>query len=136
MKKKKIKVNTSLTIKQQKMLNGILANLGSEQTKSLGQIAKEAGYTPAMQKNPKEILKSPALQYELNKYIEKLREKSQKALNAINDKKLAVSTAKDLTYITTTLSKHEQLLSGNPTDRVDGNLSLIELYEKANENND
>ena len=84
-----------------------------------------------MQKNPKQIIESKTIQRAISPYLEQLEKVSQRALNAISDKKLVNSTAKDLTYITTNLKKTEQLLKGEATDRIDGQISLTRLYDEA-----
>ena len=46
------------TLKQKKVVNKVLENIGKNQTTTAGQILRESGYSPAIVKNPQMVLKS------------------------------------------------------------------------------
>lgn len=118
------------TPKQQKLIKLLLENLGKKgKTKTLGELVLEAGYEKSMSVNPYQILESKTVKEQLSDFQKQLQDKRRRALTHITDKKLQISPARDLAYITDTLNKIDQLLSGKPTDRIENVLS----EEQANE---
>lgn len=63
MMKKKIPIKRNATIKQKRLIKSILENVGKKgKPKPMKQLVKDAGYTDAMAKNPKQIISSPTFQ--------------------------------------------------------------------------
>jgi len=115
------------TPKQTKFIKLILENIGNKKsTKTLGQMLREVGYSEAICKNPKLIFDSEAVQDGISDFVKMLDDKRRMALTHITNKKLEVSTAKDLSSITDTLNKTHELLSGKPTEITKYTLSKAE----------
>lgn len=70
-KKKVIKlVKPKPTLKQKKLLQGMVENVGKKgTTKSVGKLMKEAGYTDAMAKNPHKVTQTKTFQQLLDDTI-------------------------------------------------------------------
>lgn len=105
------------TQKQEKLIKLILENLGNKgNTKTLGELILEAGYSQSMAENPYQILGSETIQEGLFDVVSEMEKKRKKALNLITDDKLEAERAKDLTDIIDKLTKNIQLLGGKPTE--------------------
>lgn len=106
------------TPRQEKLINLLVENLGKlGNTKSLGEIILEAGYSKAMAKNPYQILESETIQEGIGDFVDSLDKLRKRALKHITQKKLEKSSAKDLTQIADLATKNHQLLTGKETER-------------------
>jgi len=107
------------TPKQQKFISLLLENMGKQRkTKTLGGIAKEAGYSNAMASNPHLILQSRTIRKELKEFINKLREKRDMALDGLTKEKIEKASARDIAGTLDILIKNQQLLGGNTTEHI------------------
>lgn len=106
-----------MTPKQEKLIKLIMENYGkSGETKPMGELMVEAGYSEESAKNPKLILESEAIQEELKDILDEIDQKRRLALKHITEDKLKEQTAKDNALTADTLTKISQLLSDKPTD--------------------
>lgn len=111
----------SLTMKQEKLIDLLLVNIGEVTPKPKWKLLKEAGYTVAIQKNPALIFNSPAIQARLAEVlpVEKmLADRRRMAIAYLTDKKLAKESAKGLASVIDLLTKNHQLLTGGLTEAV------------------
>jgi len=121
------------TPKQQKLINLILENLGNkDNTKTLGEMILEAGYSKNMADNPYQILQSPTIRDGLQEFTDELRLKAQLSLRAITPKKLQIASARDNAAIIDTLTKNAELLSGHETERQAINIEISEAIAQKN----
>jgi len=106
------------TPKQEKLIKLLMDNYGKQgETKSLGELMIEAGYTKESAKNPKLILDSPVIQEGVEDFVKTLKDKRRLAITKLTEDKLEKSSARDLSNITDVFTKNIQLLSGEDTDR-------------------
>lgn len=84
---------------------------------NISKIAVKHGYSPASAKASKPQ-KTKAYQEVMIPFVEKLAERREKALNAITDKKLKSTSARNLASIVDVLTKNHQLLTGGATSNV------------------
>lgn len=109
----------SPTPKQQKLIKLIFENLGTpKNTKTMGELILEAGYSKAMSTNPQQIFRSETIQDGISDFIKSLDDKRRLALKEITPKKLEKAPARENAYIVDILTKNMQLLSGGETSRV------------------
>lgn len=107
------------TPKQEKLIKLLLENVGTEgETKSLGAMLKEAGYSPAIQKNPKLILESETIQEGISDAVKDLEELRAKALNELKARNLEEEPLRDVVKAVDTYTKNHQLLSGGKTANI------------------
>lgn len=108
------------TPKQQKLVEIALENLGKKGPKKTKEkMLLEAGYSPATAKGEaRTIFNSKSVKEPLDNVVALMEQKRLMALNGINQKKIDISSARDLTGISESLTKQSQLLSGGPTDRI------------------
>lgn len=90
-------------------------NLGNKKPKSIYKMLLEAGYSETSAHQQSRTL--AGINEELETIVGKFRAKRDKAVDFITDKKLKISSAKDLTDIADKLTKNIQLLSNEPTER-------------------
>lgn len=104
-----------------KIMSDYLKNPPTDPKKrrSLGSIVTEAGYGKSVAANPNLVFRNPTVKKRLDNVLTELANKRNKALDHITDRKLADSSARDLAYITSELTKNHQLLSGGATERTD-----------------
>ena len=115
------------TPKQEKLLKLIFANLGKPgETKTMGEMLLEAGYSKAQSVNPKQILETKDVKEGVEDFVKTLKDKRKMAITKLTNDKLDASSAKDLTSITDILTKNIQLLSGDETERGE----LVIKWEK------
>jgi len=84
----------------------------------LGKIIKKHGYTKSISLHPGKVTKTKDYQAVISDFVKALDEKRKRAISHINEGKLKKSSARDLAYITDTLTKNHQLLSGGHTEDV------------------
>lgn len=112
--------NSTPTPKQQKLVDIASENvLKRGGTKTKEKMLKEAGYSDYIAKTKaKRTFEAKAVKEPLESVIAIMEKKRLAALNHITEKKLEISSARDLTGISESLTKQSQLLSGGPTERV------------------
>ena len=99
--------------------------------KTLGQIAREVGYSPSRANQPGAILKSKEVKKEIDDFVRMLDDKRRLSLTHIDNTKLKRSSARDLAYITDVLTKNHQLLSGGETEKVEYEFIIGDGKEKG-----
>ncbi len=115
------------TPKQEKLIKLLMANYGKKgETKTLGQLLLDAGYSKESAHNPKLILDSEVIKDGVQDFIKQLNDKRKRAITHITDKKLKEASPRDLTYITDLFTKNIQLLSGGNTDKSEMKISWEE----------
>lgn len=106
------------TPKQQKLIKLLMENYGKQgETKSLGELLLEAGYSEETAKNPKLILSSPTIEDGIKDFLNQLDDKRRLALTKITERKLDKAPAREVAYVLDILTKNFQLLSGGATER-------------------
>lgn len=125
------------TPKQEKLIKLLIENYGTQgETKSLGKLMIEAGYSEESAKNPNLILSSETIKEGIEDFRKQLVDKRRRAITHLTDDKLEKSDARSLSSIIDTFTKNIQLLGGQPTEinRIDlSSLSNEELAKLANE---
>jgi len=99
-------------------------------TKTLGEIMIEAGYSEESAKNPKLFLDSPVIKEGIDDFVKLLDDKRRLAITHITKKKLEKSSARDNAYIADVFTKNHQLLTGKATEMVKTIALPSELIEK------
>jgi len=106
-----------MTPKQEKLINLISENLGNpENTRTLGELMLEAGYSESMSKSPYQIIGSETIQEGIKPIIDQLEEIRQKAIVALKEKDPTGEPYKDIASVLDTITKNIQLLSDKPTE--------------------
>lgn len=127
----------SPTPKQQKLIKLILDNLGNpNNTKTMGEMILEAGYSKNMADNPYQILESETIQDGISDFMKMLDDKRRMALTKITEDKLEKSSARDNAYITDLLTKQHQLLGGGTTENVKATVEISEVLANKYKLND
>ena len=107
------------TQKQQKLIRLLVRNLGTPgNTKTLGHLMLEAGYSVSQSKRPSVVFNSPVVQEGISEFVSKLDDKRKQAITHLTEGKLKKSSGRDLAYITDVLTKNHQLLTGGSTEKV------------------
>jgi hypothetical protein len=115
------------TPKQEKLIKLIIDNYGIKgSSKTMGEMLKEAGYSEGTVVNPKLIFESDAVQEGISDFVDKLKDKREKALKYLTDSKLDDSDAKDLSDIIDKFTKNIQLLTGGDTEKHNINIGISE----------
>lgn len=130
------KYSNALTPKQKKLVEAITVNDsigGNGQTKTMKALALEAGYSESMSTQPNRILKSPAIQKRLQRFLDGMESARLLHLAELNrPEKIRKTQARDNAYIMDILIKNGQLLSGRSTDN---RAILVQISESiANKN--
>lgn len=124
------------TPKQNKFIKLLLENLGKpSNTKTLGEMILEAGYSETMAKNPYQILESETIQEGIEDFIKILDDKRRMAVTKITEDKLDKASARDNAYISEVLTKQHQLLNGGVTDNQVMTIQISEAIAKKNDLN-
>lgn len=119
------------TPKQEKLIKLVSENLRiSGNTKSLGELMLEAGYSKSMSKTPSQVFESETIKEGIEDFVKMLDDKRRLAITHINKKKMEKSSARDLAYITDVFTKNHQLLTGKATEMVKTIALPSELIEK------
>lgn len=114
-----------LTQKQQKLVDLLIENYGKRgETKSLGALMIEAGYSENSAINPKLII-NEEMKQAISPVLEKMEKIRTDALDVISKDKLEASSARDAVYIADTLTKNIQLLSGKETERAGIRINIV-----------
>lgn len=107
-----------LTAKKQKLVRGLVENLSKGgKARALKYVVMDAGYSESTAKQPSAVI-TPDVMAKVNPIIAKMESIRNRALDAITDDKLKISTARDNTYVADILTKNSQLLAGQPTEIV------------------
>lgn len=106
------------TPKQEKLIKLILENLGNQdETKTMGEMLKEAGYAESIQKNPKLIFESEAIQEGLSDVVSDLEKLRSDYLNELKTRDIEKEPMRDVVKAIDTFTKNHQLLTGGDTER-------------------
>lgn len=116
-KKLRLASYAGLSVKQERLVHALIDNRKLKKPKSLQTLFLECGYSESTSRTTGHIMKSKAVQTALGNFVDELRKKREAALYHLNDKKMTQATARDLAYITDTLTKNHQLLTGGETAR-------------------
>lgn len=120
------------TPKQEKLIKLILDNMGNiGETKTLGSLLAEAGYSEAIQKNPYLILESPVIQEGISETVKDLELLRKNALNELKARDLEKEPYRDVVKAVEVFTKNHQLLSGGETDRAGVTIEVVK-YESDN----
>lgn len=112
------------TPKQEKLLKLLMENYGElGNTKSLGELLKQAGYSAASAKNPKIILEGKEMQEGINNVVSDLELLRQQALDELKSRDISKERYADVVKGVDTLTKNHQLLTGGSTENNDINVS-------------
>jgi len=107
------------TPKQEKLITLLIENYGKgKNTKTLGKLLIEAGYSKESAHNPQLIMEADVIQNALQDFIETMEKKRRSALNHMTEEKFRKAPAKELAYVTDILTKNVQLLTGKDTEKV------------------
>jgi hypothetical protein len=87
-------------------------------TKSLGKLMVEAGYTKESAKNPKLIIESETVQEGIQEFLSMLDDKRRMAITQITQTKLEKAPARELAYVADIMTKNHQLLTGGNTETI------------------
>lgn len=122
------------TPKQTKLISLLIKNFGTKgKTKTLGALLLEAGYSQNQADNPYQIIESETIQEGIVDFLGMLDDKRRMAITHITEKKLKKAPARELAYVSDTLTKQHQLLSGGDTERQSITVELSEAIAKRNE---
>lgn len=114
------------TQRQQKLIKLIVENLGKKgETRSMGELMLEAGYSEAQSKNPHQILEGEAVKEGIEDFVKMLDDKRRMAITKITESKLEQASARDNAYIADILTKNHQLLTGEETERQGLSINVI-----------
>ena len=121
-----------MTPKQEKLINIITENYNNpNNTKLLGEMLLEAGYTEITSREPNKILESETIQEGIKPVVNQLESIRQKALNALEKKDPSREQFRELASVIDVITKNIQLLSDKPTDiNKNQELELLRLELK------
>lgn len=124
-----------LTQRQEKLVRGIKENLSASKTKSMAQLAIEAGYSDGMSKQPSNILKSAAVQKRLQSLLATMdKAKRVHLAEMFNPDKVAAANVRDHAYVYDILIKNERLLSGESTENKAIAITINDALREKREN--
>lgn len=114
------------TEKQKEVVKNILENPGMTK----GNIIREAGYSEAMAKNPKDVLESKGVQELAKPFVDRLQDEIDAALDCM------IEARKDAKYgdfraAVNDFAKMKELLTGGVTERVTYEWDNYEEDEEA-----
>ncbi len=119
------------TPRQEKLINLVKENLGKTgNTKSLGELMLEAGYSEVMSRNPYQVFETETMQEGLQDFKQLLDDKRRLAITHITKDKIAKSSPRDLAYVADVFTKNHQLLSGGVTENL--RVSGVEISVRKN----
>lgn len=124
------------TPKQEKLVKLIEENLlKPNNTKTLGELLLEAGYSESQANSARPVIESEGVQEGLSDTVETMKKIRDNGLKALESKKLSEEKAKDIADIVDKIQKNIQLLTGGDTERVKFNTVLVKfLDDKATSN--
>lgn len=129
------KKKDTLTMKQEKLVDGISENLAGKTNRTFQDIAESAGYTKESASNGKELLKSPAVQKRLSILLAGMDKARVRHLAELtNEDKIAGTSIRDHAYVMDILIKNQRLLSGESTTNSAIAITISEsIAEKNNQ---
>jgi hypothetical protein len=120
------KPNLIPTPRQEKLIQIMHENAGKKgNTKTKGEMLREAGYGEYVARTPGVILKSPVIKAGVEGLVEAMDAKRRMALTHITRQKLKKATARENAAIVDTLTKNIQLLTGGETERIEDRITGI-----------
>jgi len=119
------------TPKQEKLITLLLENYGNKDTRPLGELLLEAGYSPASAKNPKIVIDSKEVQDGIAKVAEDINYLRQKAIAELRKRDIKKEPYRDVVKAIDIYTKNHQLLSGGETERAGVTIELVK-YEGDN----
>lgn len=120
------------TPKQEKLISLLLENLGKKgQSKTLGQMMLEAGYSENQAKNPYQILETQGVQDGVSDVVQKMERERNRILLELAAKDLEKERHKDLVDSMDKMTKNIQLLSGKETERAGVSINVVS-YDPSN----
>lgn len=124
----------NLTIRQQKLVALLKRELLNKNfSKTFADLMVEAGYSPKTAINPSQkTLDKPVIKDAMKDFVDLLGEKAKLATESITPKKLKKSSARDNAYVADIMTKNQQLLSGNDTERKSINIQISEQIAQKN----
>lgn len=121
------------TPKQQKLIDGLIANAKDpKKTKTLKQIALEAGYSENSAKMPSVLINGAAVRSKTEQFVEHLERLRYKAIQQIG-KKIEDAPVNHLTDLMDKSTKNIQLLSGRATQNVAIQINISEKIAQKNQ---
>ena len=130
------KKRDTLTIKQQKLVNGLTETYKGKNSDTFTDIALKAGYTKDSAQNPPQLLKSTAVQKRLSLFLASMEKARQLHLSELQKpEKVENVSARDNAYIMDILVKNERLMTGQSTENKAIAITISEsLADKYDEN--
>lgn len=114
------------TPKQEKLIKLLLENVGTKgNTKTLGEMLREAGYEESIAKNPYRILGSETVQEGISDVVGAMEKERNRALAALASKNLDEVGYEKITDVIDKLTKNIQLLGGKPTEITQNDYSEL-----------
>lgn len=108
-----------MTPKQEKLIGILIENYENpKNTKTLGEMILEAGYSHASSINPRLIIESETIQEEISSVVDRIKERRDAAIKRLTDKKLDKASALQTATVIDILTKNAQLLGGKETERT------------------
>lgn len=121
------------TPKQQKLIDGLIANAKDpKKTKTLKQIALDAGYSPKTAENAHILTKSATVLSKTEQFVEHLERLRYRAIQQIG-KKIEDAPVNHLTDLMDKSTKNIQLLSGRATQNVAIQINISEKIAQKNQ---
>ncbi len=105
------------TPKQEKLVTLLLENYGRPDTRPLGELLLEAGYSENSAKNPKLIIEGKEVQEALSLVADDLDHLRQRAINELKARDIEKEPYRDVIKAVDILTKNHQLLTGGETER-------------------
>lgn len=107
------------TPKQEKLVTLLLENYGSPNTRPLGELLLEAGYSENSAKNPKLIIEGKEVQEGLAGVAADLNLLRQRAIDELKARDIEKEPYRDVVKAVDVLTKNHQLLTGGETERIE-----------------
>lgn len=119
------------TPKQQKLINLLIENYGNPDTKTLGELMLEAGYSVNSAKNPQLIIQGKEVQEGLSSVADDLAFLRQKAIDELKARNIDSEPYRDVVRAVESFTKNHQLLSGGETERSGVTINVVKYSDKT-----
>lgn len=124
------------TPKQEKLIKLLLENLGTgNNTRTLGEMLLEAGYSENQAKNPYQILETKAVKEGLADVAKDIDSLRGDVLNEMKSRDISNERYSDLVKALDLLTKNHQLLTGGETERNTKQPLLVKIIGKDGDAN-
>lgn len=124
------------TPKQEKLISLLLENLGTgKNTKTLGEMLLEAGYSKSQAKNPFQILETKAVKEGLSGVVTDLEQLRENALKELKTRNLKKEAMRDVVKAVDIYTKNHQLLTGGDTERSTTKVTGFNMIRNETNNN-